>query len=364
MNLCIGENIKFFRKAKDITQEVLAEMLGISFQSVSRWELGICYPDIELLPILAEIFEVTVDKLLGVDNIAETKKVQEYVNDFQLAISKGEINQCISIARKGVAEYPNNYILLNKLMYALFVSGDEDGTIPEWKENMERYDAEIISLGERIMKYCPDQTIRLEATARLAFQHCEMGRKKLGRMLYETLPSQETCRENQIWWALEEDEKLSFLRENIRKNYEDLKNNMHLLATCGHLSAKDSISVINKLLKLSDLVCDEKPSCINIFKDSLIHYDMAKLYATIGNETQVYEQLELAIKKATTFDTRPEIQSFSSLLLGELTVKRSNFDTADTRPLCEIIRDKWLTHNDFDFIRHTPEFNKIIAMLP
>lgn len=110
------------------------------------------------------------------------------------------------------------------------------------------------------MKYCPDQTIRLEATARLAFQHCEMGRKKLGRMLYETLPSQETYRENQIWWALEEDEKLSFLRENIRKNYEDLKNNMDLLATCGHLSAKDSIYVINKLLKLSNLICDEKPS--------------------------------------------------------------------------------------------------------
>lgn len=117
---------------------------------------------------------------------------------------------------------------------------------------MERYDAEIVSLGKRIMKYCPDQTIRLEATARLAFQHCEMGRKKLGRMLYETLPSQETCRENQIWWALEEDEKLSFLRKN-----------------------------------------------------------------------------------ATAFDTRAETQSFSSLLLGEITVKRTNFDTVDTRPLCK-----------------------------
>lgn len=74
MNLCIGENIKFFRKSKDITQEVLAEMLGISFQSVSRWELGICYPDIEFFPILSQIFEVTVDKLLVVDHIAETKK--------------------------------------------------------------------------------------------------------------------------------------------------------------------------------------------------------------------------------------------------------------------------------------------------
>ena len=43
---------------------------------------------------------------------------------------------------------------------------------------MEKYDAEITALGERIMKYCPDQNIRLEATARLAFNHYEMGRKK------------------------------------------------------------------------------------------------------------------------------------------------------------------------------------------
>ena len=49
MKLRIGENIKFLRKAADITQETLAEMLGVSCQSVSRWELGTCYPDMELL---------------------------------------------------------------------------------------------------------------------------------------------------------------------------------------------------------------------------------------------------------------------------------------------------------------------------
>ena len=42
MKLRIGENIKFLRKAADITQETLAEMLGVSCQSVSRWELGAC----------------------------------------------------------------------------------------------------------------------------------------------------------------------------------------------------------------------------------------------------------------------------------------------------------------------------------
>ena len=88
MKLSIGENIKLLRKSKEITQEQLAEMVNVSCQSVSRWELGICYPDMELLPMLAEIFEITVDKLLGVDSIAEKKKVEEYLNRFQVAISQ------------------------------------------------------------------------------------------------------------------------------------------------------------------------------------------------------------------------------------------------------------------------------------
>ena len=112
MKLSVGENIKFLRKSKDITQEQLAEMLNVSCQSISRWELGVCYPDMELLPMLAEIFEITVDKLIGVDNIAEKKKVDEYLNRFQIAISQGKIDECISIAREGVNEYPNNYTLL------------------------------------------------------------------------------------------------------------------------------------------------------------------------------------------------------------------------------------------------------------
>ena len=144
MKLSIGENIKLLRKSNDITQEQLAEMLNVSCQSVSRWELGVCYPDMELLPMLAEIFEITVDKLLGVDSIAEKKKVDEYLNRFQIAISQGKINECISIAREGVIEYPNNYALLNKLMYALFVSGDDTGNIADWKENAEQYDADLL----------------------------------------------------------------------------------------------------------------------------------------------------------------------------------------------------------------------------
>lgn len=363
MKLSIGENIKLFRKAKDITQEQLAEMLNVSSQSVSRWELGICYPDMGLLPMLAEIFEITVDKLLGVDNIAEKKKVDEYLNRFQVAINQGKIDECISIAREGIAEYPNNYALLNKLMYALFVSGDDTGNISNWKENMENYDAEITSLGERIMKYCPDQNIRLEAISRLAFNHCEQGRKEIGKQIYEMLPPMILCRENQMWWSLEEDEKTSFLQKQIKKSYDMLYDFIWILATCGKLSPTNSLSVINKAEELTNLITDEKQYNIDSWGNSRIHYDKAKLYSQIGCKKSVYEQLELAARKAIDFDNRPETEEYNSLLLGNVTEKRIDFETADTRPLTKIMRDKWLSDNAFDSIRNTPEFEKIISML-
>jgi transcriptional regulator with XRE-family HTH domain len=53
------------RKEKGSTQAELAEFLGVSFQSVSKWENGTTMPDITFLPNLAEYFEISVDELLG-----------------------------------------------------------------------------------------------------------------------------------------------------------------------------------------------------------------------------------------------------------------------------------------------------------
>ena len=63
----IGSNIKKLRLARGMTQEELAEYTGVSSRAVSRWENSVTFPDITLLPILANIFEITVDELLDVD---------------------------------------------------------------------------------------------------------------------------------------------------------------------------------------------------------------------------------------------------------------------------------------------------------
>ena len=61
----IGETILKLRHEFGFTQKVLAEMLGVSFQTISKWERGLCCPDVELLPKLAEVLGVSTDTLLG-----------------------------------------------------------------------------------------------------------------------------------------------------------------------------------------------------------------------------------------------------------------------------------------------------------
>ncbi len=65
MKLKIDQNIRKYRKEIGLTQEELADRLGVSYQSVSRWENGSGYPDIELLPAMADLFGIGIDKLMG-----------------------------------------------------------------------------------------------------------------------------------------------------------------------------------------------------------------------------------------------------------------------------------------------------------
>ena len=63
--MTINEKIRELRKKANLTQEALAAALNISYQSVSKWEAGLCCPNVMLLPLLAEIFGVSTDTLLG-----------------------------------------------------------------------------------------------------------------------------------------------------------------------------------------------------------------------------------------------------------------------------------------------------------
>jgi len=77
MELNFGEKIKQLRRSRNLTQEALADALGISAQSVSKWECAYGYPDITQLPAIANFFGVTIDELLNNDKDGRTK-AREY----------------------------------------------------------------------------------------------------------------------------------------------------------------------------------------------------------------------------------------------------------------------------------------------
>ncbi len=77
MTCKIGEKIRTLRLQNKLTQEQLADQLGVSYQSVSRWENCVTYPDIEFLPAIARQFSVTTDYLLGQDDIEKRKRLRK-----------------------------------------------------------------------------------------------------------------------------------------------------------------------------------------------------------------------------------------------------------------------------------------------
>ena len=74
--LYLPENLRKFRMLKGLTQEDVADMLGITPQSVSKWERGESCPDIALLPALANIYETSIDLLMGMDAIRAAEAQQ------------------------------------------------------------------------------------------------------------------------------------------------------------------------------------------------------------------------------------------------------------------------------------------------
>ena len=76
-NTSLGDRIKYHRKRLGMTQEQLAQRIGVSTQAVSKWENNLSCPDISVLPELAEIFDISVDELLGKDTASGTAPVKE-----------------------------------------------------------------------------------------------------------------------------------------------------------------------------------------------------------------------------------------------------------------------------------------------
>lgn len=121
MSMNLANTIYDLRREKGYTQEKLAEMLGVTTAAVSKWECANAYPDITLLPQLAEIFDVSMDYLFGY-NITERKTIPEVIAEANRLSKKLDRDGSVALIAKTLARYPNNNQLIFELARHKFIN--------------------------------------------------------------------------------------------------------------------------------------------------------------------------------------------------------------------------------------------------
>lgn len=147
MQVKLGEKIKELRKRDGRKQEDLANALGVTAQAVSRWESNGGYPDMSMIPAIANYFHITIDALFGYNNDRDMK-IKEYVKKGNrlLIDSDGDVTECIRLMRKGLEEFPSEPELQMCLAHALRLKWSEEG------ERTSIYLEEAAALYEEVSK--------------------------------------------------------------------------------------------------------------------------------------------------------------------------------------------------------------------
>ncbi len=151
MKIIFSERLKKNRLSKKMTQDQLAKELQISPQSVSKWERGDGYPDITLLPRIANFFSISVDELIGNDEATREDDIGKFLNEYSgFGMDSEGWGKKLELSKEYYRKYPQNFEIMDLLGSAII-------------NNMDDIDRNIDLLRElhdKIMSGCTDEEWR------------------------------------------------------------------------------------------------------------------------------------------------------------------------------------------------------------
>ena len=331
----IGETIKKLRKQKDMTQEQLAEYLNISPQAISRWEINSTLPDITLIPMLANIFDVTTDMLLGVDIEAKEKRIDEIIKEAYDYTWIKQYDEAEKLLRDALKEYPNSYKLMDCLAFVLFINvgycdskwNEEEKKI--YNEKKRPIQEEIITLGEKILDECADDNLRHTSIQRMCNTYARMGENEKAKSFAKKMPHKYLAREYLMTEALKGTEKYNYMKEQIAKSgFFDTVNSIGLLINSSYVTLDDGtetyspderIMLNHKIIDIINILIEK--GSFGDYNLHLInaHRCLSSLYAQKGDASSALNHFRLAAEHAVLFDSMPPVnaskEEYTCLLL-------------------------------------------------
>ena len=314
MTIFFGENLKRLRKEKELTQETLAEFLGVSFQTISKWERGETYPDITTLPIISRFFDISIDDLLGVNKLREENQINEYLKLYDDMKLK-DLILTFNKFQKAVKEFPNDFRILIRYMELLYdVKGFGQGGYKDISKEIE-------SIYEKIQNHCTDDNIRIRSKVIMishlvTLYQCvpnEEGKYRVykeylnhAEEIVSTLPSINDTKELMLM-------SLAFDTENYNSTHRNAIEELlfilqdTLFGYSYNYKPEKRLEILNHVQGLINLIFDDGnygKNCVN----RLYNYGhIGHLYHQIGDDERALKYLKIAAEYAKELDDNPNI---------------------------------------------------------
>ncbi|MBQ7968752.1 MAG: helix-turn-helix transcriptional regulator [Clostridia bacterium] len=209
MNIKIGAIIKKLRAENNITQDVLATAIGVTPQAISRWEAEGGYPDIELLPALADFFSVSTDELLGYKLSEREELLANIKKELCRLAEVGTHQERLCFARASFVKFPNDAKI--KVYLAACLSDEWNNT---HEEALHR-EAETLCLS--VVDECRDEDIRYEAICTLGTIYTDSENSEKAKTILNLLSPMKYCREFVLACGVGDDNTEIYIQDEIDK---------------------------------------------------------------------------------------------------------------------------------------------------
>lgn len=342
MKLNIGENLRRLRRAKDVTQEELAQEIGVSFQAVSKWECSDGYPDITLLPALADYFGVTLDELCGYNEQAKENRISE-----MLAKYKSEYAQNYARSKEGIAfmldahrEFPNDDRI--SIAYA-------DMLYYHCPRDAEEY-RELKPLCEKILLRCADDGIRKDVY-KILFEIAETSEERMEVAKRRGLDDDDYAA---LWWIYQKSdrEKYMYYRQwEIIQKYWELWSIIYWYHE-EFESPEDQIRIIERSLKL-DYAMFERDDIAAYAAPPHLYEDLARRLLAVDREDEAVKYLTQAMENLEQMQRTQDSECYHDILINRVDYKNCKGGFIDFHDALE-------NKSEYDKLRNRDDFQLLL----
>lgn len=181
MKITISQNISQLRRQSGMTQEQLAEALGVSFAAVSKWERGVATPEIDTIVELADLFCVSVDALLGYemrsnDITSVTERIRSATHTHE------RDDDAIQDAEKALKRFPNHFEIVYQSAILYSVRGLDEGNLDYARRSLELLQHACCLIDQNTREDVDEYSIR----QRMAMEYMVLGENEKGLELLKT----------------------------------------------------------------------------------------------------------------------------------------------------------------------------------